>query len=187
MYITYTYAGRTVLWYSSLTQEAALMAGIIRDVRAGDGARICEIYNYYVESTDISFEEEPVSRQEMERRIIAVTRNYPWLVYEEAGEILGYAYLSRWKERSAYRYTAETTIYVVKGHAGEGIGTKLLKVLLERARELEIHALIAVVAQPNEKSVALHEKFGFKKAAYFPEVGFKRGAWIDVGYWELLL
>jgi len=164
-----------------------MMASTVRDVSAGDSARICEIYNHYVESTNISFEEEPVSRQEMERRISAVTHNYPWLVYEEAGEVLGYAYVSRWKERSAYRYTAETTIYVAKGHGGEGIGTKLFQVLFEKVKKLEIHTLMAVIAQPNEKSVALHEKFGFKKAAYFPEVGFKHNAWIDVGYWELIL
>jgi len=70
---------------------------------------------------------------------------------------------------------------------GRGIGTALMQVLLERIKKLEVHALIAVIALPNEKSVAVHEKFGFKKAAHFAEVGFKRGAWIDVGYWELVL
>jgi len=164
-----------------------MTSGSIRDVRVEESARICEIYNYYVESTSVSFEEEPVPQQEMARRIEAVSRNYPWLVYESDGEVQGYAYLSRWKERSAYRYTAETSVYVAKGHTGEGIGTALMQVLLERIKKLEVHALIAVIALPNEKSVAVHEKFGFKKAAHFAEVGFKRGAWIDVGYWELVL
>ncbi|MEN6297390.1 MAG: arsinothricin resistance N-acetyltransferase ArsN1 family B [Rectinema sp.] len=164
-----------------------MTSGSIRDVRVEDSARICEIYNYYVESTSISFEEEPVPQQEMARRIEAVSRNYPWLVYESDGEVLGYAYLSRWKERSAYRYTAETSVYVAKGHTGEGIGTALMQALLERVKKLEVHALIAVIALPNEKSVALHEKFGFKKAAHFAEVGFKHNAWINVGYWELVL
>jgi phosphinothricin acetyltransferase len=170
-----------------MTREGAMMAGTIRDARIGDSAKICEIYNYYVESTDISFEEEPVPQQEMAGRIEAVSRSYPWLVYEADGEVLGYAYVSRWKERSAYRYTAETTFYVVKDHAGEGIGTALMQALLERVRKLEIHALIGVIALPNEESVALHEKFGFKKAAHFAEVGFKHNAWIDVGYWELVM
>lgn len=164
-----------------------MAAGSVRNVRSEDSADIIGIYNHYVESTNISFEETPVSPQEMERRIGAVTQSYPWLVYEEAGKILGYAYINRWKERSAYRFTAETTIYVDKSRAGQGIGTTLLGALLERVRGLGLHALIAVIAQPNEKSVALHEKFGFRKTADFAEVGFKRGLWIDVGYWELLL
>jgi phosphinothricin acetyltransferase len=142
-----------------LDQEGIMTSVSIRDVRVEESARICEIYNYYVESTSISFEEEPVPQQEMARRIEAVSRNYPWLVYESDGEVLGYAYLSRWKERSAYRYTAETSVYVAEGHTGEGIGTALMQELLERVKKLEVHALIAVIALPNEKSVAVHEKF----------------------------
>jgi len=159
--------------------------GIIREVVKADSAGIIQIYNYYVENTSISFEEKPVTEQEMERRIGAVTQNYPWLMYEESGEVLGYAYINRWKERSAYRFTAETTIYVEKSRAGQGIGSKLLSVLMDRARAMGLHALIAVIAQPNEKSVALHEKFGFKKVAHFAQVGFKNDRWVDVGYWEL--
>lgn len=161
--------------------------GIIREVMKADSAGIIQIYNYYVENTSISFEEKPVTQQEMERRIGAVTQGYPWLVYEESGEVLGYAYINRWKERSAYRFTAETTIYVEKSRAGQGIGSKLLSVLLDRARAMGLHALIAVIAQPNKKSVALHEKFGFKKVAHFAQVGFKNDHWVDVGYWELEL
>ncbi len=128
-----------------------MTSGSIRDVRVEDSARICEIYNYYVESTSISFEEEPVPQQEMARRIEAVSRNYPWLVYESDGEVLGYAYLSRWKERSAYRYTAETSVYVAEGHTGEGIGTALMQ-RARKGQELEVLALIAVIALPNKKS-----------------------------------
>jgi len=86
----------------------------IRPARRDDCGRISEIYNYYIKNTAISFEEEGVSIEEMEARMESITRRFPWLVHEEDGVIKGYAYLSAWKERSAYRYTAETTIYVEK-------------------------------------------------------------------------
>jgi len=159
----------------------------IRSARLEDAARICKIYNYYVQNTSISFEEEPVGDDEMARRIEAITLHYPWIVYESEGSILGYAYANRWKDRSAYRFVAETTIYVSADHLGQGIGTALLGELLRRLGELKLHALMAVIALPNEKSVAIHEKFGFKKAAHFSEVGYKHGRWIDVGYWEKML
>ena len=160
---------------------------IIREVGAGDGKRICEIYNYYVQNTCISFEEDPVSQEEIEKRIAAITPAYPYLIYEMDGEILGYAYANRWKERSAYRYVAEVTVYIDKDHLGKGIGRELLKALLDESKKRGFHALMAVIALPNEASVRLHEEFGFKKAAHFTEVGYKQDRWIDVGYWELLL
>lgn len=159
----------------------------IRSVRLEDAVQICEIYNNYVVNTSISFEEEPIENEEMARRIEAITLHYPWIVYESEGAILGYAYAGRWKDRSAYRFVAETTIYVSVDHHGEGIGSKLMEALLSRLEPPRFHALMAVIALPNEKSVAIHEKFGFKKAAHFSEVGYKHGRWIDVGYWEKML
>ncbi len=161
--------------------------GKTRSARLEDAARICEIYNYYVQNTEISFEEEPVASEEMARRIEAITLHYPWIVYESGGSILGYAYASRWKERSAYRFVAETTVYVSADRHGEGIGAALMGELLRRLEALKLHALMAVIALPNEKSVAIHEKFGFKKAAHFSEVGYKHNRWINVGYWEKML
>ena len=159
----------------------------IREARLEDAAQICEIYNYYVRNTDISFEEEPVGHEEMARRIEATELHYPWIVYESEGAILGYAYASRWKERSAYRFVAETTVYVSVNHLGEGIGSALMEELLRRLAALKLHALMAVIALPNDKSVTVHEKCGFKKAAHFSQVGYKHSRWIDVGYWEKLL
>ncbi len=161
-----------------------MQSGKIRSARLEDAAHISEIYNYYVQNTEISFEEEPVGHEEMARRIEATELHYPWIVYESEGSILGYAYASRWKDRSAYRFVAETTIYVSVHHLGKGIGTALIAELLRRLDALKLHALMAVIALPNEKSIAIHEKFGFKKAAHFTEVGYKHGRWIDVGYWE---
>jgi L-amino acid N-acyltransferase YncA len=160
---------------------------IIRKVYIEDSQRVCEIYNHYVQNTCITFEEECVTPEEMARRIINITTAYPFLVYEMDGELLGYAYATRWKERAAYRFTAEVTAYVDKDHLGEGIGNQLLEELLERVKSSNIHILMAVIALPNDKSVGLHEKYGFKKAAHFTEVGFKQNKWIDVGYWEMIL
>jgi L-amino acid N-acyltransferase YncA len=161
--------------------------GSIRTIKKEDSRRICEIYNHYVLNTCISFEEEPVSLEEMEKRIASITAAYPFYVYERDGELLGYAYANKWKERSAYRYVAEVTVYVDKDHLGKGIGRELLKALLDDCIKRDFHALMAVIALPNEASVRIHEEFGFKKAAHFTEVGYKHNKWIDVGYWELRL
>jgi L-amino acid N-acyltransferase YncA len=164
-----------------------MTSATIRPVLIEDSQRICEIYNHYVLNTSISFEEEPVSRDEMAKRISTITGSYPFLVYELDGVLLGYAYANRWKERAAYRFTAEVTVYIDKNHLGKGIGIKLLEELLRTVREYNIHALMAVIALPNDSSIRLHEKYGFKKAAHFPEVGYKQNRWIDVGYWELII
>jgi L-amino acid N-acyltransferase YncA len=160
---------------------------LIRMVSEDDSHKICEIYNHYVENTCISFEETPVSIKEMDTRIASIVSAYPYLVYEMNGEVLGYAYANRWKERSAYRFTAEVTVYIDKDHVGKGIGHQLLEELMTRVRRSNIHVLMAVIAIPNEKSIQLHERFGFKKAGYFTGVGYKNNRWIDVGYWELIL
>ena len=160
---------------------------MIRNVRPGDAARICAVYNHYVEKTIITFEESPVSESEMESRIAEISSAFPWLVYEEDGRVIAYAYAGKWKGRSAYRYSVESTVYVDKDCGGRGIGTQLYSLLLEKLRELRMHAVIGGIALPNEKSRKLHEKFGFKKVAHFSEVGYKFDTWIDVGYWELVL
>jgi phosphinothricin acetyltransferase len=157
----------------------------IRYVRKEDCTDICNIYNYYVENTIISFEEQKISEKEMEGRISDITKSYPWIVYELDGEVVGYAYVNKWKERSAYRFTAEDTIYVQNGRTGQGIGRALLGSLLEIVEEQNIRVLMSVIALPNEKSVRLHEGHGFKKVAHFTKVGYKNREWIDVGYWEL--
>jgi L-amino acid N-acyltransferase YncA len=146
---------------------------------------IVSIYNYYIEHTHHTFEETPLDQNAMEARITESI--YPWLIYEKKDEILGYAYISPWKSRSAYRHSAESSIYLKKEAAGRGVGTELYAALIELAKKHNIHALIAGISLPNPRSIALQEKFGFKKIAQFKEVGLKFGEWIDVGYWELLL
>jgi L-amino acid N-acyltransferase YncA len=159
----------------------------IRKVEICDAADISSIYNYYVENTIITFEEVPVSTEEMASRIESISSQYPFLVYEENRKVIGYAYVTQWKARSAYRYSAEDTVYLHPDAKGKGIGSILLRQLLEEVKNTELHVLVGGIALPNEASIALHEKFGFKKIGQFEEIGFKFGKWIDVGYWELKL
>jgi L-amino acid N-acyltransferase YncA len=160
---------------------------MIRDASTADAAAICAIYNHYIVTTVITFEEEPLSQADMAARISDITRAYPWLVYVENGSVIGYAYAGKWKARSAYRHTAEITVYLDHTATGRGIGSQLMAELLSRLRAQGVHAAVGGVALPNPQSVALHEKFGFKPVGRFHEVGYKFGNWIDVGYWELLL
>jgi phosphinothricin acetyltransferase len=160
----------------------------IRPATAGDAAAICAIYNPYIANTTISFEEEPVSAADMAGRIADVAQaGLPWLVAEQDGRLLGYAYATRWRVRPAYRTSVESSVYLGGEAAGRGLGSALYRALLDALRRLDVHMVIGGIAQPNERSVALHEKLGFRKVAHFSEVGRKFGRWIDVGYWELRL
>jgi len=162
-------------------------APVIRTAMAGDIPAICDIYNFYVRNTIVTFEEAPVSTDEMHARVRMIGENFPWLVYEEENQILGYAYANKWKERSAYRYSAESTVYLHPEKTGKGIGTRLYSHLMGVLKEKSFHAVFGGIALPNEGSCALHEKLGFKKVAHLKEVGYKFDRWIDVGYWQLLL
>jgi phosphinothricin acetyltransferase len=160
---------------------------LLRDCTTSDATSICAIYNYYVERTTVTFEETTVSPDEMVRRMAEVTSRFPWLVWEQDGTVLGYAYATSWKTRSAYRQSVETTIYLNPDATGKGIGTVLYQSLLDRLRFLGMHCAVGGIALPNPASVALHEKLGFVKIGQFREIGLKFGQWIDVGYWELTL
>jgi phosphinothricin acetyltransferase len=150
-----------------------------------DAAEIAGIYNHYITHTAVTFEEEPLSPRAMEDRIGGVIPRYPWFVWEEEGEIAGYAYAHPWDRRGAYRRAAEDTIYVKPGWERRGIGKGLLEKLIGELRGM--HVLMAVITVPNPASTGLHESLGFKKAGQFNEIGFKLGKWQDVGYWELIL
>ncbi|PXX41459.1 arsinothricin resistance N-acetyltransferase ArsN1 family B [Undibacterium pigrum] len=160
---------------------------MIRTATPADAAAIASIYNHYVARTTISFEENPVSEQEMKQRIENVSASLPWYVEEQDGEILGYAYATPWRVRSAYRFSVESTVYVAASHAGKGIGKRLYQTLIADLRQRGIHVVLGGIAQPNVASVALHESLGFEKVAHFKDVGRKFEQWVDVGYWELRL
>ena len=160
---------------------------MIRPATISDADAIARIYNHYINETVVSFEEKPVSAEEMRARMEGVLSALPWIVAEEEGVVAGYAYAGKWHGRSAYRYSVESTVYLDHRRVGKGIGSQLYKVLLDDLRARSIHVVIGGIALPNEASVRLHEKLGFKKAAHYREVGWKFDRWIDVGYWELLL
>ena len=160
----------------------------IRIATASDADRIAEIYNHYIANTVVTFEEEPVAGDEMRRRMDDVfAATLPWLIAESGGRVVGYAYATKWKARSAYRFSVETTVYLADGLGKRGLGSRLYDELFRRLKEKGIHAAIGGIALPNDASVALHEKFGMRKVAHFEEVGFKFGEWVDVGYWERIL
>jgi L-amino acid N-acyltransferase YncA len=160
---------------------------MIRDATIEDAAAICDIYNHYVANTIITFEEKPVSVKDMQDRIEEVISSFPWYVWHEDDRVIGYSYASKWKGRTAYRFTVEGTVYLHSDFIGKGIGAQLYTAVISELRERSHHSIIGGIALPNAASVALHEKLGFTKVAHFKELGWKLGRWIDVGYWELLL
>jgi L-amino acid N-acyltransferase YncA len=158
----------------------------IRPATIGDADAIACIYAHYVANTVVSFEEQPVSASEMAGRITeVVSASLPWLVAEQGGDrLVGYAYAVKWKGRSAYRHSVETSVYLDPAYTGQRIGTRLYQALLKILRERSIHVAIGGIGLPNPASVALHERLGFTQVAHFKEVGYKFGRWVDVGYWQ---
>jgi len=162
-------------------------ASTLRDAAAADAAVIAAIYNHYVATTVISMESDPVGAAEMARRIAEVQdATLPWLVLEEGGAVLGYAYASKWRARPGYRHAVESSVYVDAGLRGRGIGLALYRALIARLAG-RFHCVIGGIALPNPASVALHERLGFCQVACFKEVGHKFGNWVDVAYWQLHL
>jgi phosphinothricin acetyltransferase len=160
----------------------------IRSAHPADAAAIAAIYNHYVATTTITFEEVQVSPEEMAGRITnVISSKLPWLVLEQDGKVLGYAYAGKWKERSAYRFSVESSIYLHQDARGKGFARKLYQHLFELLRQSGVHLVIGGVALPNEPSVGLHRKMGFQPVGAFQEVGRKFGRWIDVSYWQLRL
>lgn len=159
---------------------------LIRSAVNTDAIPIAEIYNHYISNTIITFETENVSPEDVLVRISKIqSDNLPWLVAEDdEGKIIGYAYASKWRERFAYRFSVEITVYLSCNYWGKGVGTQLYEKLFSELKLRSVHSVIGGITLPNQASVALHEKFGLKKAAHFKEVGYKFNQWLDVGYWQ---
>jgi L-amino acid N-acyltransferase YncA len=160
---------------------------MIRLATADDAAAIAAIYNHYVSTTTITFEEQAVEADAMAQRIEDIGARLPWYVFERDGVVIGYAYATPWRLRSAYRFSVESTVYVASGYSRQGIGSRLYKTLIDALRKRGIQVVLGGIAQPNPASVRLHEGLGFNKVAHFKKVGRKFDQWIDVGYWELQL
>lgn len=160
---------------------------MIRDVILSDAKRIHEIYNKYIKKSKATFQEQPVSLEEVKAQIQRIVKDFPWIVYQEEDQIVGYTYADKWKEKTAYRYTVETSIYLDPEYLGKGIGSELKGAMIQELKERDFHCVISAISLPNPASIAMCEKFGFQKVGQLREIGYKFDEWIDVGYWQLLL
>lgn len=158
---------------------------MIRPLNLNDTEELLDIYNYYVLNSIVTFDDEAVSIDAFKDKITRINTDYPFIVFEENNEILGYAYGSRWRPKPAYKHTVESTVYVKHDALGKQIGTKLYTELLSQLKEQNYHIVLGGLTLPNDSSVKLHEKLGFKQVAHFKEVGLKFGKWLDVGFWQL--
>lgn len=158
---------------------------MIREVRIEDAQQLVDIYNYYVLNTVVTFDDVPFPVDAFKEKIENICKTYPFFVFEEDNKILGYAYANKWREKPAYKNTVESTVYLDHEAMGKQIGTKLYTELLKQLKAQNYHVVIGGLTLPNEASVKLHEKFGFKQVAHFKEVGLKFDKWLDVGFWQL--
>jgi phosphinothricin acetyltransferase len=140
-----------------------------------------------VTDSAVSFEERVPGPEEFARRIELISRTHPWLVADDDGEVTGFAYGCPHRERAAYRWAADVSVYVAPEHQRRGIGRALYGGLLPLLVGQGFHVACAGITLPNEASVALHESFGFRPVGVYRRIGFKRGEWWDVGWWELEL
>jgi L-amino acid N-acyltransferase YncA len=160
---------------------------VVRPATAADAAACAAIYRPYVERTAISFELEPPSAAEMRSRIERTIARTPWLVAEVGGVVRGYAYGSRHRERPAYDWTVETTVYVDESFTGRGVGRALMTALLDILRLQGFHLAVAGITTPNPASVALHRALGYARVGEFRAMGWKSGAWHGVAWLALEL
>jgi L-amino acid N-acyltransferase YncA len=160
---------------------------MIRLATVPDAQAMAGIYDPIVSDTAISFETDPPGAAEMERRIARVLTLAPWLVDSTGGEIRGYAYASRHHERAAYQWSVDVAVYVSAAHRRQGVGTALYSALFPLLRRQGFFAAHAGITLPNAASVRLHESLGFRPVGVYRAVGYKLGAWRDVGWWQLEL
>jgi len=163
------------------------MAGRIRVADRADAAAISAIYAPYVLTTTVTFETQPPTEDEFIRRIEGTLSGYPYLVWEENGQVLAYAYAHRYAQRAAYGWAAEASVYAAPCAHGTGAARRLYASLIALLREMNCVHLYAKVAHPNPRSEAFHEAMGFEKVAFLPGIGFKHGQWIGLTYYHYLL
>ena len=155
---------------------------MIRIATGADVPEILAIYAPYIENTTITFEYDVPCRREFMQRFYTVTEKYPWLVWEEEGRILGYAYAAPPYARAAYSWCAEPSVYLRPEARGRGIGRKLYAALEELLKLQGYQVLYALITQENTASLRFHEKLGYRERVLFPHCGFKFGRWLGV-YW----
>lgn len=160
----------------------------IRDADpARDAAACAAIYAPHVEGSAVSFEERAPDAAEMATRIERYGASHAWLVAEQGGVVVGYAYATAFNERPAYRWSAGVSVYVGDGARGQGVGRTLYEALFDRLRDHGVRMACAGITLPNEASEALHERLGFELVGVNREIGWKHGSWHDVGWYQLEL
>jgi phosphinothricin acetyltransferase len=152
-----------------------------------DGAGCAAIYGPYVRDTAVSFEEREPSAEELAERIELTSRTHPWLVADEEGEVAGFAYATSHRDRAAYHWAADVAVYVGEGHHRRGVGAALYGALLPLLVRQGLRIACAGITLPNPASVALHEGCGFELVGIYRRIGWKAGAWRDVGWWQVEL
>jgi phosphinothricin acetyltransferase len=159
----------------------------LRQAAAPDMQAICQIVNHYIATTTVNFRTEPQSASEWENDWAAQRERYPWLVACRADSVVGVAYAAPWKARGAYAWCAEVTVYVAADSLRQRVGSLLYRRLLGDLGRQGFQSPIGVIGLPNAPSVALHEALGFLPAGLLRRVGYKFGAWHDVGFWQKAL
>jgi phosphinothricin acetyltransferase len=152
-----------------------------------DAAACAAIYAPYVTGAATSFEEKPPGESDFAKRIAAAQERHAWLVAVREGNVVGFAYAGAHRGRPSYRWSVEVSVYVEEAHHGAGAGRALYTALFERLRERGFRRACAGITLPNEASVALHERLGFEPIGVYRKIGWKAGAWRDVGWWQLQL
>ncbi len=163
------------------------MLGGLRVATAADAAQLLAIYAPYVLHTTVTFETQVPTEQAFAGRIAGTLGQFPYLVWESAGEIAGYAYAHRFAERAAYDWTAEASIYLAPAAQGTGVAQCLYGALIELMQAMNYVHLYGVITHPNPRSEAFHKSMGFELTAYFPNVGYKLNRWVDVVHYRLPL
>jgi len=164
------------------------MALTVRDAREADGARIASIYAHHVLNGTASYDIEPPSVEDTLAKLRRITgAGWPFLVAEEDGVVAGYAYVTQLRDREAYRFTCENSIYVAHDRTGRGIGRALLEALCKRASEFGFGQMIAVIGGAEPASIALHQACGFRHVGRLEKVGFKKERWLDTVYMQKAL
>lgn len=153
---------------------------LIRAAEISDAAAILAIYEPYILNTAVTYEYEKIPLKIFEKRMEAVMKKLPWLVAEEEGVIVGYAYASEHLERAAFQWDCETSVYIAPGHQGKGIAKRFYQILLHLLKKLHYTTVYALINLPNEESVSLHQQFGFSKLAVYQRTAYKLDEWRDL-------
>lgn len=163
------------------------MSAIIRLVTQRDAAAIAAIYAPFCDSNVVSFENVAPAAEEMAARIGTITAQWPWLVLEDTGKVAGYAYAGKHSDRAAYAWAVDTAVYVGDGYRRRGVGKALYAVLFDLLRLQGYFKACAGITMPNPASVGLHEASGFKLVGVYRGIGYKKGGWHDVAWYEAAL